>query len=330
MLSSICMFCSITGVDLLFLVVFVAVIGGTVYIIDGIDLIDGIDSFFSSHRKKHDERKKSEEGGGKKTSKGKSEVVSKGKSTWSCPRCETENPIEFMFCGKCGYDALAGSEHAPRSRSIVLAGDVKMEMIYCPPGQFMMGEEDSEHRVAITQGFWIGKFPVTQAQWRAVMGNDPSHFSGDDLPVEQVSWDDCQEFCKRIGQGTRLPTEAEWEYASRAGTVGIEEQNVDVMAWHFGNSGGCTHPVGGKEPNAWGIHDMLGNVQEWCSDWYGEYSGDFEIDPAGSATGALRVVRGGSWINFARYCRSAYRWSQPSNRYDCLGFRLCCSAGPRE
>ena len=166
------------------------------------------------------------------------------------------------------------------------------------------------------------------------MGNNPSSHEGDNLPVEYVSWKDCQEFIRRVNVslncGVRLPTEAEWEYACRAGTSGpYAGADLDSMGWYEDNSGWDTHPVGQKSPNAWGFYDMHGNVWEWCDDWYGEYPSGSVTDPAGSASGHDRVERGGCWINPSHCCRSAYRdYSYPGHRSGYLGFRLCCSALP--
>jgi len=232
-------------------------------------------------------------------------------------------------------------------RTFNLPGGAEMEMIYCPPGEFMMGSpaneegqegNETQHRVRLTKGFWLGKYPVTQRQWRSVMGGNPSYFKGDDLPVETVSWNDCQEFIKKVnaalGCGARLPTEAEWEYACRAGTTGAYggTGNLDEMGWFCDNSGGATtHPVGQKKPNAWGLCDMHGNVWEWCADRYGGYSTGSVSDPQGPASGGRRVLRGGGWSSDARRCRSAGRLSDyPGFRYNSIGgFRLSCSAGPR-
>ena len=219
-----------------------------------------------------------------------------------------------------------------------------MEMIYVAPGSFMMGSPNSEngrqddeaqHRVTLTKGFWLGKYEVTQKQWKSVMGNNPSRFKGDDLPVEQVSWGDCQEFILKVNAqlncGARLPTEAEWEYACRAGTTGsYVGSSLGGVGWYWNNSnsGGerKTHPVGQKRPNPWGFYDMQGNVQEWCNDWFGAYPSGSVTDPEGAPSGAARVHRGGSVFVSFRECRPAERVSfRPDRGYCHLGFRLCCS-----
>ena len=195
--------------------------------------------------------------------------------------------------------------------------------------------------MTLTKGFWLGKYEVTQAQWQSVMGENPSKFKGDKRPVENVSWEDCQSFIRRINSqqncGVRLPTEAEWEYACRAGSVGPYggNGNLDDMGWYWQRawrrgSVSKTHPVGQTQANAWGFYDMHGNVYEWCDDWYGDY-GSATTDPAGPASGVDRVLRGGSWCTFELYCRSANRSRHnPGYRGHDIGFRLCCSAGPRE
>ena len=170
---------------------------------------------------------------------------------------------------------------------------------------------------------------VTQGQWKGVMGDNPSEFKGDDRPVENVSWDDCQKFIVKVnaqlaGERLRLPTEAEWEYACRAGTGGAYggTGNLDEMGWYDGNSGRRTHPVKQKRPNAWGLYDMHGNVWEWCADRYGEYPSGSATDPTGPSDGGGRVIRGGGWNGVARDCRSASRGGyEPGFRGHSLGFR---------
>lgn len=240
--------------------------------------------------------------------------------------------------------AAGGGKGSVRTRTITLPGDVTLDLVYCPPGTFLMGSADGDddekptHRVRITKGFWLGKTEVTQKQWQSVMRNDPSHFKGEDLPVESVSWHDCQEFCRKVGQGLRLPTEAEWEYACRAGTTGDYAGEIGDMAWYSDNSGEKTHPVGSKQPNLWGLYDMHGNVWEWCEDRYSEeyYASSPAVNPkclSGKTRvfeGAYYVGRGGSWDKKERDCRSSVRGGGVSNEcsakgYNYLGFRVCCS-----
>ena len=210
--------------------------------------------------------------------------------------------------------------------AITLPGGATMEMVWCPPGTFTMGggDEKLQHQVTLTKGFWMGKTEVTQAQWKSVMGNNPSHHKGDDRPVEEVSWNIVQLFCTKAG--LELPTEAQWEYACRAGSTGpyAGTGQLDEMGWYDVNSGRETHPVGTKQPNAWGLYDMHGNVREWCADWYGDYPNGAVTDPQGSSSGFLgRVFRGGSWDDDAsRSASSARRFSDPSYANYNLGFRL--------
>jgi formylglycine-generating enzyme required for sulfatase activity len=178
--------------------------------------------------------------------------------------------------------------------------DIEMKFAWVPPGAFLMGgdqtdEEKPVHRVTISKGFFMGTYPVTQAQWQAVMGFNLSHFRGDDRPVETVSWEDCQEFCQKLrhltGKPTRLPTEAEWEYACRAGTTsdyysGNGEEALQKVGWYASNSDKQTQPVGKRAANAWGLFDMHGNVWEWCADWYGPYPKEDQKDPQGCTSGA--------------------------------------------
>ncbi|MBR4171240.1 MAG: SUMF1/EgtB/PvdO family nonheme iron enzyme [Kiritimatiellae bacterium] len=235
-------------------------------------------------------------------------------------------------------------------KTLMLPGGAKLELVYCPPGTFWMGSENGEvgrsgdetyHRVILTKGFWLGKYPVTQGQWKSVMGNNPSKFTGNDaLPVEQISWKDCQEFLKKVNTelhcAVRLPTEAEWEYACRAGTTGPYggTGKLGQMGW-WGSMGPIgslfrkTYLVGQKKPNAWGLCDMHGNVWEWCADWYGKYLSGDATDPIGPATGSYRVQRGGCWRSPFPSCRSASRSKDgPLHRSCGIGFRLCCSAEP--
>ncbi len=239
--------------------------------------------------------------------------------------------------GGDGTGRQAGEE-----KRFTLPGGAEMEMVWCPPGEFVMGSPEGEegrwpsetqHRVTLTQGFWMAKYPVTQAQWKSVMGNNPAHVQGDDLPVESVSWEDCVGFCGKAGHGLRLPTEAEWEYACRAGRTGAfaGTGRLEEMGWYGENSGGMTHSVGKKQPNAWGLYDMHGNVEEWCADcayWMDDYPSGAATDPSGPASGLSRMLRGGSWCAIPDHCRSAARTSSsPDIRFVSVGFRPCCSAG---
>ena len=255
--------------------------------------------------------------------------------------------------------------------AIPLTEEVKLDMVWIKPGTFTMGSPEDElgrdddevqHQVTLTKGYWLGKYEVTQRQWRTVMESNPSKFVGDDLPVEQVSWEDAMEFCRKLTERERnaerlpsgyeytLPTEAQWEYACRAGTTSslnngknvssaeVREKgvcdNLDEVGWYWMNGGMknwnggddpaiCTHPGGQKKPNNWGLYDMHGNVCEWCLDWVGDYQTSSVTDPKGSNTSKFRVLRGGGWSSFPRYCRSANRiWGVPHCRGCDLGFRL--------
>lgn len=227
-----------------------------------------------------------------------------------------------------------------------------MKFVLVPAGTFTMGSPPDEpgrsknevrHQVRISKSFYMQTTPVTQGAWKKVMGYNPSYRRcGDDCPVDQVSWNDVQEFIVKLNsmEGTnryRLPTEAEWEYAARAGTQtafangGIKEKecgydpNLDRMGWYCGNSGSTMHPVAQKQPNAWGLYDMHGNVYEWVQDWYGDYPARYVTDPVGPSSGSSRVIRGGSWRSGARECRSADRSHgspAPIISDDLIGFRL--------
>lgn len=218
-----------------------------------------------------------------------------------------------------------------------------MEFVLIPAGEFMMGSPSGEngrsndespiHKVIIEYSFYMGKYPVTQKQWEKVMGNNPSFFKSEDRPVESVSWNDIQEFVKKLNEkeGTdkyRLPSEAEWEYACRASTqtrysFGNDESKLDEYAWYDKNSGSKTHPVGQKNPNSWGLYDMSGNVWEWVQDkWHENYKA-VPSDVSAWDDGSSRVIRGGGWFNVERNCRSAVRNRNfPAYRFNFLGFRL--------
>ena len=211
-------------------------------------------------------------------------------------------------------------------------------MVYVSGGTFIMGGDESSdqtptHSVTLSS-YYICKYEVTQALWRAVMGSNPSKFKGDNLPVEQVSWNDCQTFINRLnnytGRNFRLPTEAEWEFAARGGNYSRRykysgSNYIGDVAWYCDNSD-RTHPVGTKQANELGLYDMSGNVWEWCSDWYGSYSSYSQNDPTGPNSGSNRVLRGGGWYIIAGGCRSSYRgYRTPSDRYRDLGLRLVLS-----
>ena len=212
-------------------------------------------------------------------------------------------------------------------------------MVYVSGGTFIMGGDESSdqtptHSVTLSS-YYICKYEVTQALWRAVMGSNPSKFKGDNLPVEQVSWNDCQTFINRLnsytGRNFRLPTEAEWEFAARGGNYSRHykysgSNYISDVAWYCDNSGNRTHPVGTKQANELGLYDMSGNVWEWCSDWYGSYSSYSQSNPTGATSGFGRVERGGNWCGLARYCCSSHRsYYAPGNSFDDLGLRLVLS-----
>jgi formylglycine-generating enzyme required for sulfatase activity len=227
----------------------------------------------------------------------------------------------------------------PPGKTLVvdLGGGVTMDLVLISPGTFTMGSDkggdERAHQVTLTKPYYLGKTEVTQEQWQQIMGSNPSEFKDAKNPVENVSWDDCQEFVVKLrkkvpGQMFRLPTEAEWEYSCRAGTTGDHAGNLDDMAWHDGNSSQKTHPVGGKKPNAWGLYDMHGNVWEWCADWFGDYPNGAVTDPTGPNTGSARVFRGGSWCFVGSYCRSAFRHRYaPDLRDRNVGFRVAAVPG---
>ena len=246
-----------------------------------------------------------------------------------------------------GTNVLSSSSSSPSGNTITIPvkNGISIEMVKVEAGSFNMGAtpemqapyevEKPVHRVTLTNNYYIGKYEVTQALWQAVMGSNPSYFKGDDLPVEQVSWNDCQDFISKLnamtGKRFRLPSEAEWEYAARGGKKSRGYQYSDSntlgdVAWYEGNSGSKTHAVGTKQPNELGIYDMTGNVYEWCQDWYGSYSSSPQTNPIGAVSGSSRVDRGGSWFFTAKHCRSSYRFNlTPGYRLNFLGLRLVLS-----
>ncbi|MFC0211903.1 formylglycine-generating enzyme family protein [Paenibacillus chartarius] len=228
-----------------------------------------------------------------------------------------------------------------KTDSIDLGHGVTMEFVQIHPGSFTMGsslhvgegDEALEHKVSITKPFYLGKYEVTQEQWGALMGNNPSHFKGEQLPVDSVSWDEAQLFVTKLQEKTgrrfTLPTEAQWEYAARAGTTtkwdfGDSESMLGGYAWFGENSGEATHPAGQKKPNAWGLYDMYGNVQEWCNDWYASpYPQGDASDPQGPNSGESRVLRGGAWGDDFTMVRSSYRNAAGTDAKTAgIGFRV--------
>ena len=223
---------------------------------------------------------------------------------------------------------------------------IGMVFVPIPAGEFMMGypAPAPKHSVKITQSFHLGAFEVTQEQYEEVMGDNPSQFKGAQNPVENVSWDDAVEFCRRVselpeeksaGHEYRLPTEAEWEYACRAGTTtaysfGDDDSPLGEFEWYSENSQKSSHPVGEKKPNPWGLYDIHGNVSELCQDWFGGYPADSVTDPTGPSAGSARVTRGSSWRLPAKYCRSGVRGqivpsshtNDPPDRGSSVGFRV--------
>jgi len=261
----------------------------------------------------------------------------------------------FLLVFWCCFTLFCFNQSSDASE--VKTNAIGMTFNYIEPGPFMMGSPEDEpgrladrehqHQVTLTQGYYMQTTPVTQGQWKDVMGENPSHFKncGDDCPVENVSWHDAQKFITTLNQqeGTTeyaLPTEAQWEYAARAGSsrafangqiteTGFGyDQVLDSMGWYTYNSNNRTHPVAQKAPNAWGLYDMHGNVYEWVADWYGTYPTTAVTDPTGPSSGIGRVVRGGSWDDNARTCRSAYRSTRyPDRSYYDRGFRLVLLPG---
>ena len=268
-----------------------------------------------------------------------------------------------LGCSKAGKRNVSsqkgqdGNAAASPTLTLDCGGGVTMELVLIPAGEFMMGSpaneakrgsDESQHRVRITRAFYMGKYEVTQAEYQVVMGTNPSKFKGASNPVEQVSWNDSTEFCRKLsersGKQVRLPTEAEWEYACRAGTttpfhygssLGSDQANFDGNFPDGGAARGTyrekTTPVGSFQANAWGLHDMHGNVWEWCGDWYDEgyYGKSPGQNPTGPTSGGYRVLRGGAWSNFGLSCRSALRSGLiPSDRNDHIGFRVVAFPSP--
>lgn len=244
-----------------------------------------------------------------------------------------------------GNREIANNNRAATNQPQPLPKSTEMELVRIPAGSFMMGSNEHKsympmHRVTFANEFYMGKYEVTQAQYRAVMGNNPSFFSGcDDCPVEKVSWHDVKEFCRKLTQTTgreyRLPSEAEWEYAARAGTTGSYTGNLDAIAWHSRNSGGKTHPVGQKRANGWGLYDMQGNVYELVEDIYHKDYNGAPSDGSAWLTGGegyhsdTCILRGGSWYMGARDADSltGRNWASRGSVFDHHGFRVASSSG---
>jgi len=246
--------------------------------------------------------------------------------------------------------APARAAEVPRAEAGWTLADLKLSLVWIKPGTFTMGSpaeerdrnkaEGPRREVTLTRGFWLGRTEITQQQYHAITGENPSHFiaAGADAPAEHVSWLDAMEFCRKLtareraagrlptGYRYTLPTEAQWEYAFRAGTTSDYAGNADAMAWTEANSRGTTHAVAGKQPNDWGLYDMAGNVLEWCRDWYGNYPRGAQTDPTGPESGHFRIARGGSWRTPEHTGRAAARGGgSPARRDYTLGFRLALS-----
>ena len=232
----------------------------------------------------------------------------------------------------------------PGERMVKTVDGIEYAFRWCPKGSFTMGSkyysewkqverksiyefDEDQHQVKLTEGFWMLETEVTQTMWKHIMGNEPSHFKGPQNPVEQVSWSKCEEFCQKlsakVGGIVSLPTEAQWEYACRAGSEKAYAGNLAAMAWYGEDKyHGSTHQVGLKQPNAWGLYDMHGNVWEWCRDWYAGYRTTNQPNPNGPNNGKYRVNRGGSWASEPGACRSASRDSNiPEDESPSIGFR---------
>lgn len=267
--------------------------------------------------------------------------------------CLTPQEQATQLCFACSRkeEEAAGGKRLCKSLPGTYTNSLGMDFVLVPPGVFLMGSPDSDedarederpqHLVTISQPLYLGRYPVTQAQWQAVMGKNPSAFQGENRPVERVTWEDAQAFIRKLNAQEghvryRLPSEAEWEYACRAGSrtrycSGDDAGLLKPYAWYWGNSGGKTHPVGQKQANAWGLYDMHGNVWEWVQDRYGEYPAGAVLDPEGPSSGTNCVLRGGGCCNYASRCRAAYRdFNTPGGRYSNVGFRLALGSAGRQ
>jgi formylglycine-generating enzyme required for sulfatase activity len=245
--------------------------------------------------------------------------------------------------GALGYRSAAetsqrntGQAKPPKELNLNLGGGATMKFVLIPAGKFMMGVGKDQHEVTLSKPFCMGVYEVTQEQYQAVMGKNPSKFKGATNPVDSVDWNAATEFCKKLSkktrQAVRLPTAAEWEYACRAGSktmfcFGDAVEGLGDYDWYNANSGGTTHPVGQKKPNAWGLYDMHGNVQEWCADyWDGDCPKGAVTDPQGPASGTSRVMRGGCWSNVPENCWAVSRYyCAPDCHFSTCGFRVVVS-----
>ena len=275
----------------------------------------------------------------------KSVSISEGQ-TASITGTLASNAVASSSSNTLGYSSASSSmSSGSNTISIPVKNGISIDMVKVEAGTFMMGatsemkdpydNEKPVHQVTLTNDYYMGMYEVPQALWEAVMGSNPSEYKGDNLPVEMVSWNDCQEFISKLnsltGRKFRLPTEAEWEYAAHGGKKSRGYQysgnsNISDVAWYDGNSGSKPHPVGTKQANELGIYDMSGNVYEWCSDWYGSYSSSSQTNPTGADSGSSRVYRGGSWRNGAWLCRLSCRYFNTQfYRGNALGLRLALS-----
>jgi formylglycine-generating enzyme required for sulfatase activity len=266
-------------------------------------------------------------------------------------------PATSLLVFSLSLAVLPGSSNVPsqpKEPEKTFTSSIGMKFVWIPPGTFMMGspkdeekraDNEFQHEVTLTKGFYLGATTVTQEQWLAVIKENPSRFKGNtkrkkNLPVENVTWEECQEFLEKLGEkeqhAYRLPTEAEWEYACRAGSTrrycyGDDPKLVGVYAWFADNAKERTHPVALKKPNRWGLYDMHGNIWQWCADWYGDYPKKAVVDPKGPEKGTSRVLRGGSFYSPALFVRCAVRgFFDPSKRGPNIGFRVVLANRQRQ
>jgi formylglycine-generating enzyme required for sulfatase activity len=264
--------------------------------------------------------------------------------------------LKHFFCIVVVVTLVTLADHAGHAQTKndppkTFTNSIGMKFVWVPPGAFLMGSPKEEvqrhakeiqHKVTLTKGFYMGVYTVTQEEWQALMGDNPSHFKGEkNLPVEQVSWEDCQKFIKKLREkdkkAYRLPTEGEWEYACRAGTTTPFYFGETITTDQTNHNGNLTYgrtkqgldrqkttPVGSFPSNTFGLYDMHGNLWQWCQDWLGDYALEDAVDPQGPAKGQYRVIRGGSWINGPTLSRTAYRnGEEPARRSNLVGFRIC-------